>query len=113
MQIGNPKQGFYKRRLVRGGVDVAVRIYIEDGDRDWDTGELLSDQIIRCEVDGVLQEDVFEHWSHCADNPISEAEYRYLLADRAWARRYAPQSPEANPRRPVDFGSMPVVRMGK
>jgi hypothetical protein len=33
---------------------------------------------------------------------ITEAYYRWLLADRAWARQHAPDSPEANPRQRVE-----------
>ncbi len=34
------------------------------------------------------------------------AEYLFLKADRAWARQHAPQSPEANPRQPIDFDTL-------
>ncbi len=40
---------------------------------------------------------------------ITEAEYEYLLQDRAWARQHSPDAPEANPRKRVDLNAMPVL----
>ena len=42
--------------------------------------------------------------------PISEAEYRYLVADRQWAKRWAPHLPEANPYRRIDPRQVAPVR---
>lgn len=44
--------GLYRARLVRGGPFVPVRCWIEAGDRDPDTDELLSDDLTFLEVDG-------------------------------------------------------------
>ena len=38
---------------------------------------------------------------------ITEGEYLYLMADREHARRHRPDSPEANPRRAIDFDTLP------
>ncbi len=43
-------------------------------------------------------------WTSGAD--ITEAEYQYLMDDRAHARQYRPLSPEANPHKPIDFGTL-------
>ena len=39
--------------------------------------------------------------------PIDESEYRFLVADRAWARAYRPRLPEANPYERVDLRTAP------
>lgn len=106
--VSVPVPGFYRRRMVRGGVWVAARIWVEDGERDPDTNELLSDQVIRCEVGGA-QADPIAQWSYLAGQPITEAEFEYLMAAAAWAERHAPDAPEANPRAPIDLNSMPPL----
>lgn len=42
-------------------------------------------------------------WPACTGQPITEAEYRQLVARREWARREAPGSAYAEPGRKVDF----------
>ncbi len=104
VNIADPIEGSYRRRMVRGGVWVPVRIWIEDGDRD-DAGYLMSDQIIRCTLAGEAA-DPFAEWLHCCDQPISKAEHDYLLAVLRHAAEHAPHMPEAQPRRPIDLNSM-------
>jgi hypothetical protein len=53
----------------------------------------------RCRV--ALEVDAV--WPHCAREPISEAEYSYLVAHSSWAREHRPQHPKAKPRAAVDF----------
>lgn len=48
-QVDEPREGHFVIRLRRGGPWVPVRVWIEDGDRDPDTWELLSDQTWRAE----------------------------------------------------------------
>jgi hypothetical protein len=38
--------------------------------------------------------------------PITEAEYRFRLADQAWLRRARPDDPKSNPRQSVDLKTM-------
>ena len=38
--------------------------------------------------------------------PISEAEYRYRVADQAWLQRARPDDPKVSPRRAVDLSTM-------
>ena len=40
--------------------------------------------------------------------PISEEEYRFLVADAAYARQYAPHEPAAQPTKRVDLGSLKI-----
>ncbi len=96
-----PQPGWFKRRLVKGGVFVPARIWI-DGETDPDTGELLSDERLRCEVNG-RSADPHEEWQWLAGAPISEAEFRYLTAVAAHAGWHQPDQPQANPRRPIDW----------
>ena len=34
---------------------------------------------------------------------VDEAEYRFRVADAAWAREHAPDEPQAQPRKPIDL----------
>jgi len=98
---GEIEEGFYKTRLVRGGVFVPVRVAYE-GDRD-ETGELIEDERLICEVNGEARDEVWarKHWPHFAGNPIPEADYRFMVDKAAWARQHEPDAPEANPYRAV------------
>ena len=44
------EQGFYKKRAYKSGPWIPVRIWLEDGDRDAETKELLSDQKFKAEI---------------------------------------------------------------
>lgn len=103
IDINKPVPGYYKRKLVKGGVFVPVRIQQvasqPDGSPVW-----------VCEVDGELVDDVFEQWVWCAPCPISETEYRYMLADSQHCKRYLPNDPKANPRKSVDMTKMEPIR---
>lgn len=108
----DPEEGFYKRRLVKGGPWVPVQIWIE-AERD-EAGDLLSDEVVKCTVDGVLV-DVHSHWSYCAGSPISESEFDYLARVSAHAKARNPREPLANPRRKIDplKFPLPVFSKGK
>lgn len=43
-EIGEPRQGYFKIRLKAAGAWVPVRVWVEDGDRDPETWDLMSDQ---------------------------------------------------------------------
>jgi len=100
-----PRAGFYRVRLVKGGVFVAVRLWFGQPidpdrprllDRSWRWQALANGRAVP--VDRV--------WPRCVADPIDESEYRWLLCDRRWARRWAPHLPEADPLRPVDFRTL-------
>ncbi len=65
--------GFYKTRLVARGPWVPARIWLEQ-DICPETGELLGEEILRCEIGGE-QHDPFDKWTWLAGKPISRAEY--------------------------------------
>ena len=103
-----PVSGFYRTRLVRQGPWVACRVWWEDGERDPETNELLSDQILRCTVAGT-DVDPWEWWPRLCLYPIDKAAYDYMVADAEWARKYAPHHPKANPTKPVNAALMPPL----
>jgi hypothetical protein len=63
---------------VKGGPFVPVKIFLEQ-QIDPETGELLGDEVMRCEVDGKRRVPE-EEWTWVADNPISEEDFLDMLA---------------------------------
>jgi len=121
VQVWPPIPGYYATRLVRGGPRVAVRIWFgppliegEELDRSprWcveidgntDRWELDEEAGYRCRV----PLEVERVWPFCAKEPIDEAEYRFLVADAAHAREWRPDDPKAEPRKAVDFNTLPM-----
>lgn len=107
----DPQCGWYKRTLAKGGVFVPARIWI-DANVDIGTGELLEPEALLCEVDGERR-DAYEQWSWLCSNPITEAEFDYLIALRRHAQQHEPDLPIANPRRPVDWLKAPLPSFRK
>lgn len=99
--VDQPQEGYYRTRLVRGGPFVPVKIW-HGPPHDPETGEEL-DRSPRWQalVNGE-ERDAREIWNWCADKPISESEYRYMLAVKNWAETHAPAEPEANPYQRAD-----------
>lgn len=103
---GTPHCGWWKRRLVKGGVFVPAKIWMYQ-DICPETGELLSDELMQCEVNG-SRADPEEAWSWLCANPITEQEFLYLAAAGDWSRRHAPAEPMANPHQRVDWMAVPT-----
>ena len=104
-----PQCGWYRRTLVKGGVMVPVRIWIDTPQGAIDeAGELVDQPVMRCEVNDRAA-DPFEQWSWVADDPITEIEFDYLTKRNRWAGWYAPEDPAANPRKPVDWLTAPTL----
>lgn len=94
--VDQPQEGFFRTRLVRGGPFVPVMIWFGPS-HDPETGEPC-DRSPRWQALRNGDEcDASEVWNWCAGNPITEAEYRHLLAVKDWAVRHAPNEPEAQP----------------
>lgn len=113
-QVGQPSPGFYAVRLVRGGIEVAARITCGPSS-DPDTGELLDRSWhFAAELNGEPDRDPRPEpnervWMVAErGRRIGEAEYRYLLADRAWAARFRPSLPESQTNRPIDWLTVPT-----
>lgn len=99
--VDQPQEGFYRTRLVRGGPYVPVHIWYGPP-HDPETGEVL-DRSHRWQALRNGQEcDAAEVWNWCAGNPITEAEYRHMLAVKTWATEHATTEPEANPYQAVN-----------
>jgi len=104
-----PQPGFFRTRKVSKGDWLPVRVWIEDGERDPDTGELLSDQVMRCEIDGE-RADPFEGDRktdrastmprYLFFRPIPEAEFNYLTAYRAHVKQHGEPADKALRYRP-------------
>lgn len=99
-QIDRPEPGLWAVRLRRGAVEVAARIFWcghEPGDPDNE----LERPFLDAEINGdrVPPDEVW----HRRGRVISPAEYRFLIADRTWARDHAPEDPAANPLQAVDL----------
>lgn len=101
-----PQCGFYKRKMVSGGIHVPARIWLEQV-IDPLTGELTADEVLRCQIDGAERNPV-EAWPWLFANPIAESEYHYMVAQAEWAREHAPTDPAANPRQRLSALSTPI-----
>lgn len=104
---GEPQCGWYTRRLVKGGLIVPARIWLHQ-EIDETTGELIGDEVLRCEVAG-KERDPDDEWMWLAASPITEAEYDFRTADASWCRTHAMDSPEANPTLRVSTRTIPPL----
>lgn len=102
-----PECGWFKRKLVKGGVFVPARIWMFQ-DIDPETGELLSDELLQCELNGAYA-DPEDAWSWICANPITEQEFRYLTARINFAACNEPHDPFATPTRPIDVNRTPIL----
>ena len=99
--VSRPVAGFYRYRLGRGTVRGGVRIWFgpphdpvtgEELDRGWRW---------QAEFDGEPI-DFLRVWPACTGEPITEQEYRAMIARKAWAREHAPGSAYAERGRRLD-----------
>lgn len=105
-----PQPGFYRVRLVKDGVWVAVKIWRpcvctigEEQEHPWAEA---CDRYPRLLADiGTVRRFPESLWSFCW--PIDAARYRFMTADAAFESTYQPDMPLANPRRPVDYAEIP------
>lgn len=81
-----PHVGWFVRRMEAKSPLLPASIYMEQI-VDPDTGELIADEVMKCEVCGV-ERDVESEWLYLATRPISEAEYLKLMADVFAADEY-------------------------
>lgn len=58
--------------------------------------------MLRCWVNGE-EMDPYDQWSWVAGSRISEAEYRFLIADAAHAMEFRPTAPRARPREKINL----------
>lgn len=101
-----PQCGFYRRRLVCGGVWVAARIWRED-ETDFVTGKPTDQQILLCTVDGKPR-DAVQEWQALSRNPIRKFDFDYRSATAEWAKANAPDEPEAKPNEKINWNRCPL-----
>lgn len=103
-----PVEGFYRMRLVSGGVFVGIRIWF-GLPLDPVTGEEM-DRSPRwqAQANGAAI-DLERVWPRCAGDPISIGEYAYLTSLQTWGEQAMPESPIADPTRRVDPLSSPIL----
>ena len=108
-RIDRPECGFWAVRMTRGGVDVGAAIQWERTTFEPAHPTNLMDRsaIMTGRINGEIV-TVEEVWTR-RGREITEAYYRFLLADRAWARAHAPQDPAANPRQRPDITKVPPM----
>lgn len=105
-EFETPHCGWFLARATSGGPWLPARIWLEQEVCE-ETGELLSDEAYRCEINGQLR-DPFEAWHWLYREPIDEARYNYLTVRGEYARNYAPDEPAANPFKKTDWGKVPT-----
>jgi hypothetical protein len=104
--IDRPEPGFFKMRLTRGGPWVPAILYrpcpIEFNPETFQGVDRVYH--LEAEIDG-RPVGLDRIWGYGRRIPM--AEYLFLKANSAWVRQYAPHLPEANPRQPIDFDTLP------
>ena len=98
-----PECGWYKRRLVKGGPWVPVRIYV-DREIDPITGELTCDERLRIEVEGLDGGDPVTHWTYLT--AISRAAFHHLMDYRLRDSRMVAT------RQQIDLSEAPTAPQG-
>lgn len=103
--VSIPTAGFYRMRMVKNGPWVPVHIWQGFG-LDPETGEAREVAWMwRAERRGV-EVRIDQVWPSCAGEPISESEYRFLLARAAYAMKHDNSLPDATPMQAVDYGTL-------
>ena len=78
--------GFYKVRLRAAGPWVPIRVWFEDGERDPETWELLSDQTLAAEwwprTDNTASFNINPRRFFNRAHPIDRSEFQWLIALR-------------------------------
>jgi hypothetical protein len=109
LDANQPQACFFKMRLVKDGAFVAGRIWYGPP-ADPVTGETL-DRSWRwqAEFNGVIGDPIALHvWPHCANHELTEDDYRYLCDKAGHAKENLPDSPEANPRRAINWNKVDI-----
>ena len=112
--LADPRPGYFKLRVVKGGPFVGAEIRHGPG-RDPETGEeldrswlweaLIGGKHIRPPAADPVNAGVFRIWESGVE--IAEAEYRFLIADAEWCAAHAPDEPAARPADPVKIADLP------
>lgn len=104
------RAGYFRRKLVRGGIWVGVRFWLDD-EQQWrvevngNTHRIISKD--NGEPAHIEPLDVYHEWAACCGQQITEREFQFLMRRREWARTHAPDHPAAQPHQPVDLSKLP------
>lgn len=104
-RIDRPEPGFWMIRLVKGGPLVPAAIMRVQTTQDPETGEPMERSSFLAAFINGEPVDIDAVWL-TRGTEITEAEYRFRVADAEWARRHAQFDPIANPRRRVDLAAI-------
>jgi hypothetical protein len=110
VQEGRPECGWFLAHVARQAVPVPARIYlrseIDEG------GELISDEVLVCELGGEVV-DVMEAWPRLCLRPINRSDFAYRMAVRGWAQTSAPDQPQAQTGRRIDWLTVQLPEVPK
>lgn len=112
--LNKPEPGTYRIRKAKGGVYVPVLIYrpcactVNGPDEHFwiESCDRYSRELLAL-LDGWEVVPAIEVWNYC--RPIKREDYDHLVATHSWARSYAPDHPDANPKRRIDLTKMPPI----
>ena len=107
-RIDRPEPGHWIVRLVRGGPAVPARIFWAQTTHEPGNPENVMERsrFLAAEIGGEVAE-VDDVWLR-RGTPITEAEYRYRVAEMQWAKEHAPNEAVAKPRQRADFSALPL-----
>ena len=101
-----PEPGFYKLRLAKGAPVVGAIIFIPCPIDPFYGFPMDRPRHIEAMING-KPVHVDRVWL-AKSEPISQAEYEYLIADRDWAAHHAPYAPEATPTKAKNIREIPI-----
>lgn len=103
VEVSWPVAGFYRFRLRSDGVRAAIKVFYGPPNDPVTDEPLDRSPRWQCLVNGEYFDDFDRIWPACARDPISLEEYNFMLARQDWAKRHAPQSGFADPRKKHDL----------
>lgn len=103
--VDEPQEGYFRMKLVKRGPYVPARIQKDENGR-WLATIDGKDQFPPHE-DPILASGVLRIWHSATE--IQFHEYDYLIQLGEYARAHAPDSPAANPNKPIDLLTLPLV----
>lgn len=109
--VDEPQSGYYRRRLVKGGPWVPVKIWLIQI-VDPETGELTQPSYFCCDVDG-KPASAEDQWSYVCDQPITRADYDHMVDVSKYAKARDPREPLADPRKKVNLMNVPFPTFQK
>lgn len=109
--VDDPQPGYYRRKLVKGGPWVPVRIWLVEC-IDETTGELMAPSYLCCDVDG-KPASPDDQWPYCCDQAISVADFEHMTKLSKYAKARDPREPLADPRKRIDLMNVPFPTFDK